>query len=162
MKKRPDDEVLAILSASIGRRFLGVGSLGCLGLFLLYFAFAQPADTALAQGFLLIAGVGAVWLADKMRRATSQSIELTSCELRTSHGEQIARLDEIDAVDRSIFAFKPSNGFLIRLKSSREIRWRPGLWWRFGRRVGIGGVTPGSHAKAMSEIIAVMLLEQKK
>ncbi|MEM8775998.1 MAG: hypothetical protein AAGF53_13250 [Pseudomonadota bacterium] len=162
MSESSEDEVLAVLRASMGRRVLGVGSLGCLGVFLLYFGFSQASGSLLGQGFLIIAGAASIWLADTMRRATAHAVELTRRGLSSTDGEAIATFDEIEAVDRSIFAFKPSNGFLVRLKVKKARRWRPGLWWRYGRRVGVGGVTSASQAKAMSEIIAVLLFEQKK
>ena len=38
--------------------------------------------------------------------------------------------------------------------------WRPGIWWRIGRRVGIGGVMPGHQTKAMAEILAALQAER--
>ena len=38
--------------------------------------------------------------------------------------------------------------------------WQPGLWWRLGNRIGVGGMTPGSQAKAMAEIIAIKLAQR--
>jgi hypothetical protein len=29
-----------------------------------------------------------------------------------------------------------------------------------GRRIGVGGVTPGAHSKAMSEILAAMIAKR--
>ncbi len=57
------------------------------------------------QGFLLLIGAASLWLADRMRRATEQRIELTRSELRGSDGTRIAAIDEIDALDRGLFAF---------------------------------------------------------
>jgi hypothetical protein len=38
-------------------------------------------------------------------------------------------------------------------------RWQPGLWWRLGKRVGVGGVAPGHQTKAMAQIIEALLAE---
>lgn len=86
-------------------------------------------------------------------------IELTPTELRDGDGTVIARVADIEALDRGVFAFKPSNGFLLRTAAGTQDGnvWRPGLWWRIGRRVGIGGMTPGSQTKFMSEIISAMM-----
>jgi len=67
---------------------------------------------------------------------------------------------DIERVDRGVFAFKPSNGFLVRTREPSARAWRPGLWWRFGRRIGVGGVTSANQTKAMSEILAAMLAER--
>jgi len=111
---------------------------------------------------LLAMGGLALWMADKMRRATAGAIELTATELRDSDGTVIARVEDIIGLDRGVFAFKPSNGFLLRTKpgTGGDRIWRPGLWWRIGRRIGVGGMTPGSQTKFMSEIISAMMAER--
>ncbi|MCP4820329.1 MAG: hypothetical protein GY883_14140, partial [Shimia sp.] len=60
-----------------------------------------------------------------------------------------------------MFDMKPSNGFAIKLKQSRGRRWQPGLWWSLGRRVGIGGVTPGAHSKEMAQMLEALLVQKK-
>jgi hypothetical protein len=150
------DEVLATVRASNGRRFLGLVSLALLGVMLIYIALTQPP----AMGwhvFLLVVGVGALWIADTMRRATANAIELTPTELRDTDGTVIALVADIEGMDRGFFAFKPSNGFLLKTRVGASRQWRPGLWWRMGRRIGIGGMTPGSQTKFMSEILATMM-----
>jgi hypothetical protein len=155
----PDtDAVLATARASAGRRMIGLVSLGFLGVFLIYVAFTSSPGLGW-QLFLLVVGGGAIWMADFMRRATSEAIELTSSVLRSSDGTLIARVEDIEHIDRGVFAFKPSNGFLLRTKqgTGAENIWRPGLWWRMGRRVGVGGMTPGNQTKYMAEVISTMI-----
>ncbi|MBL4768242.1 MAG: hypothetical protein JKY94_11085 [Rhodobacteraceae bacterium] len=151
-----EDEVLAVVSVSQVRRWLGVGILASIGVMLLYFAFSTSPGFK-PQLFLIGVGVAALWLADKMRRATGLWIELTATELRDSTGRLIVKIDDIKSVDAGFLAFKPSNGFLIRSAAGQSRVWRPGLWWRLGKSIGIGGVTPGSQAKAMSQIILMMI-----
>ncbi|QUJ75206.1 hypothetical protein KDD17_09235 [Sulfitobacter albidus] len=153
-------EILATVAASPGRRVLGMVSLAGLGLLVIWLALSeQPAF--LWRLFLLGLGAGAIWIADLMRRATASRIELTETELRDADGTVIARIEDIEAMDRGFFAFKPSNGFLIRTRVGAPRAWRPGLWWRLGRRIGVGGMTPASQSKVMSEIIAVMLAKRE-
>ena len=66
-------------------------------------------------------------------------------------------MGNIASVDRGAFAFKPSNGFTVRLKSPAPRAWLPGLWWRLGRRVGVGGATPGKAARDMADVITILL-----
>lgn len=155
-------EVLATVRASNGRRLIGLLSLMLLGFFLIYTAFTASPGFAW-QVFLIVTGGLALWMADRMRRATAGAVELTSQGVRSSDGTEIARIEDIEHIDRGVFAFKPSNGFLLRLRprAGRENIWQPGLWWRVGRRVGIGGMTPGSQTKFMSELISVMMAERK-
>ncbi|WP_027259708.1 hypothetical protein [Leisingera aquimarina] len=154
-----NNEVLATIEASGGRRIMGTAMLGLTGCLLLYVAFAAPPSPAWLV-FLLAVGAAALWLAARMWQATVHRIELTAEELRCSNGQLIARVEDIKAIDRGFFAFKPSNGFLIRTGVQGSRVWMPGLWWRSGRRIGIGGVTPGSQGKAMSEILAAMLAQR--
>ena len=154
-----DDEVLATVQASTGRRWIGIGMLGLLGFMLVYIAFSQP-PALQWQVFLLGTGALALWVADKMRRATDRVLELTETELRDSSGCVLARIEDIETIDRGVFAFKPSHGFLIKLKTPAQRMWLPGLWWRLGRRVGVGGVTPGRETRFMSEMLAAMLVQR--
>ena len=152
-----NDEILARLHASAPRRFLGVGVLATLGVMLLLLALRQgPLDIG-ARVLLILSGGGMLWIADIMRRVTSVTIELTAQQLRCDTGEVIAELSDIASVDRGTFAFKPSNGFLLRLKRPAPRCWRPGLWWRMGRRVGVGGVTPGAQTKAMADMLNALI-----
>jgi len=153
------DEVLATVQASTARRIMGMGCLGVLGLLLIYMAFAQP-PALQWQVFLVVSGAVALWATDAMRRATASRIELTPEVLRDADGTLIARIEDIESIDRGAFSFKPSNGFLLKLRAPAPRGWRPGLWWRMGRRVGIGGMTPGTEGKFMSEALGTLLAER--
>ncbi|WP_050931577.1 hypothetical protein [Aestuariivita boseongensis] len=147
------------IAASQPRRWLGVGMLVFLGGLLIYVAFTTPPDPAW-QVFLLVMGGASLWLGDKMRRATDGWIELTDEGLVTQSGEVIARMDDIEKVERGMLAFKPSNGFMLKTKTPAANRWEPGLWWRTGRRIGVGGVTPASQSKVMADLISARLIER--
>ena len=150
------------IRASAPRRWLGVVSLCVLGLLLLYLALFMGADALGWQVFLIAMGVGSFAVADRMRRATARVLELTRQELRDDLGHVIARVEDIEHVDRSFFAFKPSNGFLIRTSRSAGRRtWQPGLWWRLGRRIGVGGVASAAQTKNAADILSVMLAERR-
>ncbi|WP_300056086.1 hypothetical protein [uncultured Roseobacter sp.] len=160
MQGETEPEVLATVQASMGRRVLGIGMLGFLGVLVIYVAFLTPPSFGWRM-FLIALGVTALLVADAMRRSTGHVLELTRTELRERGGLMIAQVDNIIGIDRGAFAFKPSNGFLLRLDTPDARKWRPGLWWRVGRRVGVGGMTPGRQTKYMAEIIAVMLAERE-
>lgn len=151
--------VVAVVRASTGRRILGLGSLFVLGVLLIYVAFATP-PALWWQVFLIAVGGSAIWVADAMRRATASQVELTETELRDGDGTLIARVADIEGLDRGFFAFKPSNGFLLKVRAKSGNHWRPGLWWRLGRRIGVGGMTPGHQTKVMSEVLAVMIAKR--
>lgn len=154
------DEVLVTAGASAGRRFLGLGSLGLLGVMLIYIAVVQSPEFHW-RVFLLVLGAGSLWMVDRMRRATASRIELTETELRDSDGTRIALVEDIDGLDRGFFAFKPSNGFLMRTVGKGETVWRPGMWWRVGRRIGVGGMMPAHQSKQVAEIIAIIMAKRE-
>lgn len=153
------DEVLATIEASSPRRLAGVAMLGSVGVLVIYVALASPPEPVW-QVFLLAVGAASLWLANRVWVATQDRIELTASELRTGSGQVIARVEEIEAVDRGVFAFKPSNGFLVRTREKAGNVWAPGLWWRLGRRIGVGGMTASAEAKFMSEILSAMVLQR--
>lgn len=151
------DEILATIYASGPRRVFGVSVLGILGVILIYIALSQP-PASLGWGvFLVVTGGATLWGAFRMWDATQSRIELTKTELRTSDGILISKVEDIRSLDRGMFAFKPSNGFMLRLNAKTPRRWRPGLWWSLGDRVGVGGVTSAHQTKAMAEILSAMI-----
>ncbi|RKT35105.1 hypothetical protein BXY70_1133 [Roseovarius halotolerans] len=158
------DEVLMVLKASPGRRVLGVGTVLTLGAIAVYVALFEPPGHFGWTVFLLVLGMAALWLSNRMRQATMAQLELTHEVLRSSTGEVLAQVGDIEALERGVFAFKPSNGFTLRLKegASGARRWEPGLWWRMARRIGVGGVTPGAQSRAMAEILAELMQQQAR
>jgi len=153
----PDkDGVIARIDASPIRRMFAVVMLIVLGALLVYVAFTSQAGFV-SRIVLLAFGVVALIYADMLRRATQAAILLTSDGLVTTDGVQLAPIDDIASVQRGAFAFKPSHGFTLVMKSKQPRGWAPGMWWRFGTRVGIGGVTPAGPAKFVAENIALRI-----
>lgn len=150
----PEPETLAELRASAPRRVFGTGLLAALAMLLAWLAAVAPTGIGARLGLLLAAGLSG-YAAMALWRATAQAVFLTETGLVQSDGRVLAAMDEIAAVDRGLFALKPSNGFLVRLDRSRPFAWAPGLWWRWGRRLGVGGMTGAAQAKAMADLLAL-------
>ncbi|WP_299659649.1 hypothetical protein [uncultured Ruegeria sp.] len=153
------EEVLASIEASSARRWTGIGMLATVGALVIYVALASPPQIGW-QIFLIVVGGGAFWQAHRMWHSTQDRIELTQSELRTSSGQVICKVEDVETVDRGVFAFKPSNGFIIKTRTPGSFDWFPGLWWRIGRRIGIGGVTAAAETKFMSEMMSAMLAQR--
>lgn len=153
-------EVIATVMPSAIRRFAGLLILAVLGGLLVYVAMATPPASMLFRVLLLGLGGVVLWLAEKMRRATKIGVVLTKDALQTTDGQVLVRVDDMLGVVRGSFSLKPSNGFSVLTKERQTRGWAPGIWWRFGKRVGIGGVTAASQAKFMSEVLAAMLTER--
>ncbi|QHQ33955.1 hypothetical protein [Algicella marina] len=151
---------IAALAISTSRRIFGAAVLCTLGAFLAFLAVTLPEGGVF--GRVLLGGLGALffWWGAAYYRATEGGLVLTEEGVFESTGEAIIPLTNIRKVDRSFFAFKPSNGFLIEAKAPMTRRWKPGLYWRFGRKVGVGGATPGKAARDFADVISLMLTER--
>ncbi len=157
----PDTEVLAHLSPAPGRWWFGIGIQFLLGVLLLYIALAFPPRDMVFQVVLIAIAAATLLLAERGRRMRLTTIYLGRQGLWDSEGRWLARLEQIRTVDRGPLAFKPSNGFLLRLTDAPGRVWVPGLWWRIGRSVGVGGTTPAGASKFMGEMVATLLKERE-
>ena len=156
---QPDkDGIYATVHASPVRRLFAYGILFVLGALVIYTTLARP-PALHWMIFMLVFGVAMLWLAERLRRATTMAIELTEDELRDSSGTVLARIADVRMVERGALAFKPSNGFTLVMAKKKPRAWAPGLWWRVGRRVGVGGVTSAGASKFMAEQIALRIKE---
>lgn len=149
--------VLARLYPSEARRAFGAGVLVVLGAALLWVALAAPPRDFGWRLFLLAGGAASLWSAARLWQATAAGIELTAEVLREEGGRVLAEVAAIRRVSRGALALKPSNGFLLTLEARAPAVWAPGLWWRLGRRVGVGGVTSRHEARFMAETIAALV-----
>ena len=149
-----NEDVIVTLQASAMRRYFAYGAVFILGAMLILLAFVQPPAFGW-QVFLIALGAGTLVVAERLRRATMLGLIMTETDLRDTSGQILTTLGNIKSVDRGAFAFKPSNGFVLRLHKSATRVWAPGLWWRFSTRIGVGGVTPAGPAKYMAEQIAL-------
>lgn len=150
-------ETLATIRASGPRRVVAVGIVGVLGALLLSLAVLRPPDSLTGQAVLLLLGALAVLIAARQWQATATALVLTDQALGDEHGRIIVRTADIVSVDRGIFAFKPANGFILRLKRSEGAAWAPGLWWRVGRRVGVGGAISKAEGRHMADRISALI-----
>jgi hypothetical protein len=153
------DEILATVRASAARRYLAVAALGLLSAMVLYLAISTSPDWPW-RVFLFVLGLAALYATQALWSATALSLELTETELRDSSGVVLAKVEDIAVINRGTFAFKPSNGFMIKTKTKQARAWRPGIWWRLGRGVAVGGVTPGSQTKPMADILSALVAQR--
>lgn len=153
-------DVILKIHPSQARRVISVGAMAAVALLLWGTAFGASEVGVVWPAILVTLGIGMLALARLFWLATSVSIELTSTELRISDGEVLAEVAEIERVDKSAFAFKPSNGLLVVMQQPGPRAWRPGLWWRIGTRLGIGGATSTGQAKALADALTLLLAER--
>lgn len=156
MEHLRENEVIAEVGYSIARKFLLIIALFALGVVVLGLAWNSAASPF---GRIVLAVIGGICLfqGERMRRAPDVTLQLTQDGLFQSDGILLARLDEIKRIDRGALVIKPSNGFILILTETHKNAWLPGLWWRIGKRVGVGGVVSAGAAKFMAEQIALMV-----
>ena len=150
-------KVLASLPIAPARWGFSLGVLYLLGAILIYLAVAFPPDSLALLLLLLGFGVLSLLGAERARRVRGVVVYLSKDRLWDSTGHELARLENIRSVERGALAFKPSNGFLLRLSRAPGRAWVPGLWWRMGKSVGVGGSTPSGAGKFMAEMVATLL-----
>lgn len=158
---QPDqDEVYASVTISPSRRFILQFMLLALAGLLIAAAYSSTSGL-FGRAMLLLAGLALLAYFEWCRRNLGATIVLTDAGLLQSDGTMIAPTEQFVKVERGALAMKPSNGFSIVLKDKQPRAWKPGLWWRLGRRVGVGGIASAGAAKFMAEQIALRLMNDK-
>lgn len=152
------DEILLEINPSPMRRWLALLALLILAGMLLALSIGDVPD--LWRLFFVGVGVWVLWSGNNLRKATLDGLVLTRAGLRTASGRMLAATGNVEKVERGVLAFKPSNGFLVRLKEADGNGWAPGLWWKFGRRLGVGGTLSGGQSRAMADLLAALVVEQ--
>jgi hypothetical protein len=161
-KRRPDpDAVLARITPKPARRIFATGVTGLLGVILIYIAATFPPADLIWLAFLIALGLVCMLWAWRLWHASAVVLELTRTEMREEGGRRLFRVEDVDRVDNSAFAFKPAAGFLVHLKTRQPRVYAPGLWWRSGRRVAVGGVTGRAEGKAVVELLNVMIADRE-
>jgi hypothetical protein len=155
-----ENEIIGEIEPGIARRFFATGAMGLLGMIVLYLAATNPPAHLGWLAVLLVIGLGCICLSWLMWQASAMTLELTQTELRERDGRLLCKISNVASVDRGFFAFKPSNGFIIRLKTRGTRVIAPGLWWRAGKSLAVGGMTPGSQAKSVADLITILLVER--
>ena len=153
------DGVYARLEAAVLRRGLAFIVLVGLGALLLYLSFVSLGGVV-SRALLFCLGLVAVFMADRLRQATAGQLVLTDAGIEDDDGRLLVDWQNIKSVERGAFALKPSNGFTVHTHAPMARGWAPGLWWRFGKRFGVGGVSSAGAAKFMAERIAMRLAQE--
>lgn len=156
------DTILATLSAAPTRRWVSTGLIFALAVVFLTLAATSQVAGPVQRVLLAVLGLASLWVATLSLRGQGRSLVLTETVLMDSDGAILAHVDELKSVDRSAFAFKPSNGFMLRLTHSQPRAWVPGLYWRIGDRLAIGGATNPAETRNMADQIGLLLAQRER
>lgn len=147
------------IQASVSRRLFSVLLLSLSAAVMIYFAFTDPAQSVVLRLVLLsLAGVF-LWQVQANLRFPNAALILKRDGLYDDQGEIICSLSNIALIDRGWFSIKPSNGFLLRLHEKTSVKWLPGVYWRIGKRMGVGGAISPAQTKEFSD--KLLLLQQE-
>jgi hypothetical protein len=155
------DTPLITLRPSPPRLWFAVLSLGTLGALMLWIALAHPPAELGWRAALLLGGALIGWGALRIVRLQDRALVLTEEALLDTQSGEVCRIADIETLDRGVFAIKPARGFALTLARRGGRAWVPGLWWRVGRSVGVGGMTGAPETKAMAELIEAMLARRR-
>ena len=161
-KKRAQDEIIGYIAPNIARRSFAVFCLGGLGFLLIMIAATNPPQHLFWLLLLIVFGVGSLGMTYKLWEASSHKLILTRECLREENGRVLFNMDNVESVDRGFLAMKPAGGFIVFLHKPEEGGrvYAPGLWRRWGRSVAVGGVTSAGEAKAVADLIKIILAER--
>lgn len=156
------DRALITVKPSQPRLWFLVATLGLLGALMLWIALAHPPADLGWRLFLLGGGGGVGWGAWRILGLRDRALVLTEQALIDTGAGEICRLDEIARVNRGVFTARPARGFVLSVGKARGRYWVPGLWWRIGRSIGIGGMTGAVETKLMAEMIEAIVMTRSR
>jgi hypothetical protein len=148
-----DPEILAVLRPAPARRIALLLVSGALGALLISVGLQAPEGGVLLRIVFVLGGVATLWGAVRVWQMTAVDLVLTPQDLRQSDGRMICALNDVVQVERGLAALRPATGFALILRAPMPVGWVPGLWWRRGSRVGVGGMTTRAGAKALADTI---------
>lgn len=154
------ERIISTLKPSPARRILASGASAGLGLVLLWLLVSQPGREPMLLIGLLTMSALCFGFAVVTWRATAKGLILTDDVLREDQGRVLFQLADVARIERSLLGWKPAGGFAVVTTTPKPRAWVPGLWWRAGRRVMIGGATNGGEAKAMADLMQAELIRQ--
>lgn len=159
MQRQISEGVFARIDAAPLRRGFALAVLIGLGALLIYLSFVSLGGVV-SRVSLFVFGLLALFAGDRLRVATRGALLLTEAGIEGDDGRVLVEWSNIRKVERGAFALKPSNGFTVHTENPMPREWAPGLWWRLGRRFGVGGVSSAGAAKFMAEQIALRLAQE--
>ena len=142
---------------AMARRVIGIGSMFGLGGLVLWAGLTGGGDV-FAKLVLSVFGLAMIAVGAIVTKATSTGLELTKNEVREIVTKRVLfRVENITKVERGLQILKPTNGLLVHLTEPGQRCYVPGLWWRWKRMVGIGGMTNAGQGKALAEFLNLMI-----
>ena len=161
MARRKDERMIVEIARPAAARWLVILSLVALGGLSAAMAVGAVTRQPLAALLFFAAALGLFALLMATLRSRSSRLRFDGERLTDDSGAELCRLEEIESVERGFVLLKPSTGFLLTLTEPKPGAWAPGLWWRWGRKIGVGGATSRAAGKMMAEAISLALAARR-
>lgn len=149
-------EIRARIEVSRSRYWLTLAAIVALVLVLAGLA-VDPGLGALMRSLFAALALALAALAAALLARGRGGLTLTEDGLRDDAGHEVCTWSAIRAVNRGLSPIRPSKGFLIYLNAPAPRGWHPGLWWRWGTRIGVGGMVAGRQASFMADLMTLHL-----
>ena len=143
-------------------RILGSVIFGLL-LFLCY-TISKIEEEITSVDFLLIPTIVflALWFTRFLKRYSKVGFLINQSGLFNLDGSIICEIGDIEIIDVSPYTFKSANGFIVILKTKNSFKLIPGLYWRLGKRLSIGGLVSKTESKFLSQALLRFYEEKEK
>lgn len=138
-------------------RWIIIAAIGVVLFFTVAIAARSSASNPIIALINFPAAILLAWFGYAMFTAKARSVTFDGEVLTDDTGLVLCHVDDIKSVERGFALFKPSGGFALLMKEEQTRDWSPGLWWRYGSRIGIGGATPGRSARVMADSITMAM-----
>lgn len=125
-------------------------SVGFLGVIILFNSLTL--DYA-ANIFFFCIGLGIIFFCFRIYQRRDKGFLITPKAILEKTGDVICSFDEIDKIDTSPFSFKATNGFVVQLKNRTDFDFSVGLWWKYNKRLSIGGMVSKNESKYLSIVL---------
>ena len=112
--------------------------------------------------FLLIPAIimFGLWFKRFLKRYSNVGFLINDTGLFNLDETIVCKMSDIARVDVSPYTFKSANGFIVLLKTQSSFKSIPGLYWRLGKRISIGGLVSKNESKFLSGAL-LRFLEKK-
>jgi hypothetical protein len=150
-------DVRFILRPSRARLWFALAALAGAGLAFVWIGVVLAEAGPGLRAVAVVAGGLLLWGLARLHDAGGRALVLTDAGLSDTRAGPICAIADIRGVERGVFALKPARGFALRLAAPARRRWVPGLWWRTGRTIGVGGLTGSGETRVLAEMIAAMV-----
>ncbi len=103
-----------------------------------------------------------VWLRKFLNHYSKIGFLINKVGLFDLNENIICKIDDIKRIDASPYTFKSANGFLILLDTKSSFKSIPGLYWRYGHRISIGGLVSKHESKYLAGILSDLVTNKKQ